>query len=931
MAKGYIVPHTHWDREWRYPLWHSTEKLVTMMDELLEILSTQPDYKSFMLDGQIIPLVDYLSCRPEKEEEAVRLVKEGRILIGPWYTLPDLFPVSGESIVRNLIKGREAAKKFGRILGVAYESFGWGQPSQFPQIYAGFGMDTVIVAKKVDPARAPDCEFIWVGKDGTEMLATRLGNEARANFFMHTYMEAMNGKPYKDDGFRLRYGDGDLVFHRADMENCEQDYCKLTRSQRVHKENLRALALDAWNAMEDTLLGEDRVLMDGSDATTAQPQILELIDAINPLIKEDGIEFEMSSIEEYARILKEKLDPKKLKRVYGELRDGPPQALTGNALMTRPYIKQLNRRAQARLFDIAEPLSFLAAQLGGAYNSRYLKKALEYMLLAHSHDSINGVTQDKTAQDVVWRLNQALEIADVITDECLKTILKNLDMDGFAEDDILVMVMNPLPFPNREVVRCAIDIPREKEIWDFALRDTEGKDACLQRISRDETVLPVTSLHSRPEPFYADRHVVLFDTGELPPGGYKIFKVVPVSCMSRKIEAWAEPRKTRGKEIAVSAGVLENEYLKAEVAADGTVGVLDKKSGNVFKGLNRFESTGDVGDYWIYYPPYNNCTLSSACGSVKVGLVENTELAATIRVQIKMEVPAFANRPRHYVQGKSERALEQTVVPIEVCYSLRAKEDFLRVNVKIKNTAEDHRMSVWFPTGIAAKKVLADGHFCVDGRDALPGKDESGRYYPEMATNPMQTFVSVSTEGRGFAVISSSIGEYDAARREELGLTLFRAVPNRICTEFRSFSEYGSQKGGQCLRELVYEYAILPHNGNTQEILRKARAFNVQCLPVQFSVCTKTKGALRAIQSFYEVQGACVSALKESEDGAGWILRLYNPADSKKTATLKFAKPLQNVWLTDMAEQKQRKIRPKEGEVKIEMAPYKISTLFFQF
>ena len=31
MAKGYLIPHTHWDREWRYPIWENRMYLVELI------------------------------------------------------------------------------------------------------------------------------------------------------------------------------------------------------------------------------------------------------------------------------------------------------------------------------------------------------------------------------------------------------------------------------------------------------------------------------------------------------------------------------------------------------------------------------------------------------------------------------------------------------------------------------------------------------------------------------------------------------------------------------------------------------------------------------------------------------------------------------------------------------------------------------------
>lgn len=441
--KGYVIPHTHWDREWRYPLWESRINLARMIDELLDVLERHPDYKSFLFDGQVVQIFDYLVLRPECEARLKEHIKNGRILVGPWYTLPDLYPISGESILRNLQKGIRVSEKLGKSLKIGYESFGWGQPSQFPQIYAGFGIDMVIVAKNVDKSRAPNCEFIWEGKDGTALLATRLGTEARGNFFMHTYIEAMIGKDYKSDDFKFEPG-SDLAFHAADIPASENDYFKLTHTSAIHRENLRKLALKSWHAMDDTLLDEDRVMMDGSDSTTAQPDILALLSEINRQTAQDCIVFEMSSLTDYVEILKRKLDRTALKRVIGELRDGPAPSVSGNALMVRPHIKQLNRSVQNALMGSAEPMSVMAMS-HAAYPKRLLDAAMDYMLLSHSHDSINGVTQDRTAEDVVYRLEQALEISNAVTTESVKEIIRRIDTSSFAPTDILLAVFNHLP------------------------------------------------------------------------------------------------------------------------------------------------------------------------------------------------------------------------------------------------------------------------------------------------------------------------------------------------------------------------------------------------------------------------------------------------------------------------------------------------------
>lgn len=106
------------------------------MDELLETLDKDPDYHCFLLDGQVAPINDYLDVKPRNREKVTKYIKEGRIAVGPWYTLPDLYALDGECLVRNLLKGIRTSEGYGKCMKVGYNSFGWGQTAQFPPDYA---------------------------------------------------------------------------------------------------------------------------------------------------------------------------------------------------------------------------------------------------------------------------------------------------------------------------------------------------------------------------------------------------------------------------------------------------------------------------------------------------------------------------------------------------------------------------------------------------------------------------------------------------------------------------------------------------------------------------------------------------------------------------------------------------------------------------
>ena len=928
-SKGYIIPHTHWDREWRYPIWENRMYLVDMLDELIETLEKNPEYKSFLFDGQVVGIEDYLQVRPEKKETLCRLIAEGRITVGPWYTLPDLYPISGESMVRNLLKGRREAEKLGKCMEIGYESFGWGQPSQLPQIYRGFGIDTVIVSKNVDKTRAPKCEFKWVGADGTSVYATRLGDDARANFFMNAYIHIMNGKAYKSDDYAFNMGHDGQVYHQADDENYINDYFKLESTEKIHPEFIREAVEKAWNGMRDTLMPEDRAMMDGTDSTTAQPQLMALLAEINAQFEDR--EFVSSSMEEYVSILKEKLPLDQLPVITGEMRDGPTTSLSGNALMTRPHIKTLNKKLQNVLFGGAEPFSAVCDILGERYDRDFLDLAINYMLLSHAHDSINGVTQDKTVDDVLYRLNQGLEIAQVVYNRACQKIIRQIDFSAYGKDDILLVVFNPVARPRREILKVWIDTPQSKNVWDFTIEDSQGNPCCVQHNSRTEVTSPVSHLQSRPFPYYSDRHCVVFETGEIPAGGYQVYRVRPQAEFSRKTEFWAKTRMTNGQEIATSPTHMENELLSVDVNHNGSLRILDKTTGQEFDRLNLFESTGDVGDYWMYFPPYNNRTYTSAGSQAEICLTENGNLQAVIEAKITMEIPAFAYRPANYLRGKSERSEELKKFVIHTTYTLKKGERRVLVKTEIENNCRDHRVSATFATGIHTQTVQANGHFTVDHRDALPRKDKDGYYYNELIPQPFQGFVQLENEGRSFGVVSDCLGEYEARQDGEgtLSLTLFRAVNNIICTEWRSAGVFPNQHGGQLQQKLTYQYALYPQS-EEEDLSAQAEAFNVPVKPVQTCISLHASGTLPLCHSFYELTGSlCLSAIKKAADRESMIVRIFNPHNHPVSGSFRLCGKIAEVYETNLNEERIEKLSNQEAGVPLTVAPNKIITLEF--
>jgi mannosylglycerate hydrolase len=912
--RGYIIPHTHWDREWRYPIWKNRMLLVDFMEELLHTLETDSRYHYMLLDGQAAPIEDYLEMRPRDKDRVTRFIREGRIAVGPWYTLPDLYPLDGECLVRNLLKGIRLSESYGACLKVAYNSFGWGQTAQFPQIYKGFGFDFIICAKKVSEARAPQSEFMWEAPDGTRVLTSRLGALARANFFFNVYVDTRYGLRFLSDEFRYTPAKAGLAIHRADTEGCDEDYFIPAAKQGHYWEYLRPGIERAWACTDDTALGSSRLFLNGCDFATSQPDLPDLIEKANELFP--GREFLNAPLEQYRDDLMAGLDPEKLSVVRGELRDGPASDCSGNALASRIHLKQLNKQAEALIIRGAEPLSIIAFLLTAEYPVEFLNMAWKYLFQSHPHDSINGVTQDKTACDVENRLQQALELGQVISDKAASDIIQRIDFSAFPEDGARIIIFNPGFQARSEVVEVCIDTPSEWSAWDIELTDEKGDAIPLQHLSRREADFPTHDPGGRPWPTYTDRHLCFIRVKDVPALGYKSYTVRTKTTFHRNHHYWLAMRKTAGDEIGRSDNVLENEYLSVTVNPNGTFDLYDKTQKRCYPGLHYFEDTGDTGNYWAYYPPYENQTHVTLGSAPRIWMAENGPLQAVIVTEHRFEVPPRADEPVYGVRGPSRRSGKTTPLIIRSELILRKEARRLDIRTTVDNTAENHRLRVAFPSGIKAEYSHAGGHFTVDKRPLISEQDAEGRWFNEMQTLPMSRFVDVNDGQEGLALLSNGITEYELRNdpAHTLYLTLFRAMGNMIVTGWECVGRFPKQKGSQLLFPMTFEYSVFPHEGDwTNGVCPEARRYE---LPLgTYQAMGGSKGTLPPSFGFCTIseRAVVVSCFKQAEDRQTAILRIYNPVPEEKSGTIRFAFPLKAVWETDLNEKRGGSLPVQDG------------------
>src|SRR4051812_13678565 len=191
----HVVSHTHWDREWYHTEDQLRQRLVRLIDELLD--DPPPPGESFLLDGQSILLDDYLAVRPERAAELSNLLRDGRIEAGPWYVLADELIPSGEALVRNLFAGRRVLRRFkAQAPPVLYCPDSFGHPAALPALAAGFGLPMIVLWRGYGGPHWPAGDTArWIAPSGEDAVLFHLPRDGY-EFGSHL--------PLDDEGARAR-------------------------------------------------------------------------------------------------------------------------------------------------------------------------------------------------------------------------------------------------------------------------------------------------------------------------------------------------------------------------------------------------------------------------------------------------------------------------------------------------------------------------------------------------------------------------------------------------------------------------------------------------------------------------------------------------------------------------------------------------------
>lgn len=926
----HIVSHTHWDREWRLTYQELRMKLVDCIDNLLAIMDKEPGFRRFTLDGQASIIDDYLQIRPENREKIVNYVKEGRILLGPWYTLVDEALNQGESLVRNIKLGHEIAESLGGVMKIGYGISSFGHIAQLPQLWAGFEIDNVIFSRGISDWQTKS-EFLWESPDGTQSLAMHLpDNYTKSNWFYVVYRPAITGIAATE--WSYTWGKVGLPFHACDEASMTNFYRLLDTELHYDPDYTFECISRLRKECADIATTDQLLFMDGVDHLEANPLLPRIVEDAAKRFEKKGDKLIHSDLPTYVEKLRNSLKEQntELEVITGEMRrptkQGVHNALMGHVMSSRIYLKQKNQKVFTGLAKWAEPMASVASLLGFPYPKPFIDLAWKYYLQNHAHDCICGCSIDPVHETMEHRFQQAQIIADELTQRAFWQIVPEIDRSSVGDQEIAITVFNPLPFGRSEVMTLGIDFPEEWKAANVAVYDLKGNALPTQVYKHENVASEALQPLNCQLCAHMDRYFTHVPANEVPGVGYTTLIAKPLP------NTWKRNLGTMVRE----PNTMENEHLHVKFNDNGTLDITNRTQGRIFKGLHYFEDGGDKGNPWNYFAPEQDQVISSLGAPVKIALIENGPVLARYRVTYKLDLPAklFPPKPQQMAEEAkpyhSTRSEETVEFVIESEFTLARDSRRVDVVTRINNNVRDHRLRVLFPSGIKdATESCAESQFDVFNRPIkLP--DTTGWKEQAYAEHPQLGFVDVNDGRAGLAIINDGIPEYAVFDDKErtIALTLYRATARAIGEDY-------TQEGAQTLRPLTFRYAIMPHVGNWDDggVFEQSLSHNTlmkAALSAKYS-----KGKLPQKASFLGITPSTIvmSGLKQSDKGDSLILRIYNPTNKDTQAQIKCqVKPIKKARLVNFLEEAKSDLTiGKNGALSVQVPHKKVLTLELEF
>ena len=978
MKTLHLVSHTHWDREWYRTFQQFRLRLVHLVDGVLDQLQAGPQFRYFMLDGQTIVLDDYLQMRPENEEHIRYFVQGRRLIIGPWHILPDEFLVSPEATVRNLLEGDRTCRRFGPKMRIGYIPDPFGHIGQMPQILKGFGIHAACLWRGLSDE--PN-EFYWMAPDGSRVFMAYIregyGNAASLptsdpeKFVSEVKRLCDNLIPHSAPNtshFLLMFGTDHMEPPAGTIQAVENARGKLDGDEIV----ISSLS-DYLTGIQGSSDTRALTLVKGELRSSKRSPMLPGVLSTRMWIKQRNRACET--------LLEKWVEPFSTFAALTVLNERHQTAVRHPAPIVRqtwrllmenhPHdsicgcsIDQVHDEMKVR-FDQVD-------QIGEELTMQSLDA-----IAATIHTDREAQIGDHNSSPTVRRPSSAVIIFNPSSFPRTDVVSATLDLPAkVTEFDLVDETGVSLPYQeiglgSHDIVHMDFDGKSLQAAFGNISDGNAGGMAVLAVESRREGaevfIEAILAEGGTPniaawkaglrqiEEYFADPTITTYHVHARSTSATRIIVSVPNVPGLGWRTLWIQPRAGKTKppiklnplvRALLPLGKLpfvqklltrprssrppyriENEFFTVEAKADGTLHLLDKRDGRLYTGLNHFKDGGDCGDEYNFCPPPNDQMTAPRLKGITItrGPVQQT-------LEINLEL----DTPTSLAPDRKSRSKERVTIHLTSRVTLSSGVPRVDVHTKVNNRARDHRLRVHFPAPFAAAAGLHDGHFeVVERMVGIPKFDKTWVEEPRPEV-PQRAFTSITNGAQRLTIANRGLPEVEVIRKEgenaEIAVTLLRCVGWLSRDDFSNRQGHAGPfletPGAQMQGEWEFDYSVIVEQ-SANASYQQAWAHGT---PMRLAGTGLHDGLLPIHGSFVDAKPAefVISAVKQAEDGKGWIVRGYNISGEELQVSIRPWRLFKNSERVNLAEEHITELKPdRDGEVSFPVRGHGIATVRF--
>ena len=326
---------------------------------------------------------------------------------------------------------------------------------------------------------------------------------------------------------------------------------------------------------------------------------------------------------------------------------------------------------------------------------------------------------------------------------------------------------------------------------------------------------------------------------------------------------------------------------------------------------------------------------------------------------ITYEITHHLTLPEKLTDARTTRTGETT---IEIMSLVTMQRDcpYLSVKTTFFNSAQDHKLSVIFPTDINAEIAHVDESFAVVDRQIdLP--EAPGWVEDPTSLMHQRSFTDVSDGANGLAILNRGLAAVEVTREDagiRISVPLVRSVGwlsrDDLWVRRIAAGPLVPTPGAQCLQERTCEYAIFPHAGDWQQVYQTAYSYttpvyaaradthsgiNLHDMNITRDDPTKIThipfprdGHLPDAHSFFMVDGDGLVMTSLHRGETMTVIRFFNVKRKATTATITAGRTFESAFRLNLNEDVQQELNNTDGQsLELDVKPGEIVTIGFIF